>query len=155
MPRLITSASSTALTDPMVYGWVGIDDTSASHNTVTLIGLSTTAVVLNGRFVVDGSNDTLKPLIAGTYIAWCNLSGSLVGSAGYSVVTYITKNGNNQRSHSGIRSYAGSSSADFPLTMVPVYMNGTSDTFSVKAYQNSGNTCTVNAGSLFVLRVGE
>jgi len=154
MPRLITSVSSTELTDAMIYGWVATDSTSAAHNVVTQIGFSTTTNELNGRFTVDGTNDTLKPLIAGRYMCWFNASGDLTGSSGYSVVSYIRKNGNNQRSHTGIRNYAGSSTADFPLTMVPVYMNGTSDTFSIAVYQNSNNTCTVNAGSLFVLRVG-
>ena len=154
MPRLITSFSSTEFTDAMVYGWVATDSTSVSNGSTTKIGLSTSNNALNGRFIVDGTNDTLKPLIAGRYMCWFNTAGSVVGSTGYSVFSYVRKNGGIQRSHGGIRYYAGSSTADFPLTMVPVLMNGTSDTFDIAVYQNSGNTCTVNAGSLFVLRVG-
>lgn len=154
MPRLITSFSSTEFTDAMVYGWVATDSTSASNGSTTQIGLSTTNNALNGRFIVDGTNDTLKPLIAGRYMVWFNAAGNLTGSSGYSVISYVRKNAGNQRSTTGIRNYAGSSTADFPMTMVPISMNGTSDTFSIAVYQNSGNTCTVNAGSLFVLRVG-
>lgn len=153
MPRLITSFSSSEFTDAMVYGWVATDSTSVS-SAITKINLSTTNNALNGRFIVDGTNDTLKPLIAGRYMVWFNAGGNLIGSTGYSVVSYVRKNGTIERSTTGIRNYAGSSNADFPITMVALSMNGTSDTFDIAVYQNSGNTCTINAGSLFVLRVG-
>ena len=155
MPRLITSLSSTQQIDPMVYGWVAIDSTSLANNAVSTLGLSTTNAALNNKFIVDGTNERLTPLIPGKYMCFFNWGGDLTGSSGYSVITYITKNGNNQRSITGIRSYAGSSSVDSPLNIVPISMNGTTDYFTVKGYQNSGNTCTVNAGALFVLRVGE
>ena len=155
MPRLVTSLSSTQHVDPMVYAWVALDSTSLSHNTVTTIGLSTSNNVANNKFIVDGTNDRITPLIKGRYMCFFNWAGSLTGSSGYSVISYITKNGNNQRSITGIRSYAGSSTTDSPLDMVPVLMNGLTDYFTVKGYQNSGNTCTVNAGALFILRVGE
>jgi len=155
MPRLITSLSSTQQVDPMVYAWVAIDSTSLSHNSVSTLGLSTANTALNNKFTVDGTNERLTPLIKGRYMCFFNWSGNLTGSSGYSVIAYITKNGNNQRSITGIRSYAGASSTDSPLDIVPISMNGTTDYFTVKGYQNSGNTCTVNAGALFVLRVGE
>lgn len=155
MPRLITAISSTQQVDPMVYAWVALDSSSMTTNGVRVVGLSSTNSATNNKFTVDATNDTLTPLIPGRYMVWFNWAASVTGSSGYSVIAYITKNGNNQRSITGIRNYAGSSTTDSPLDMVPVQMNGTSDYFQVKGYQNTGNTATVNAGALFCLRVGE
>lgn len=155
MPRLITAISSTQQVDPMVYAWVALDSSSMTTNGVRVVGLSSSNSATNNKFTVDATNDTLTPLIPGRYMVWFNWSASVTGSSGYSVIAYITKNGNNQRSITGIRNYAGSSTTDSPLDMVPVQMNGTSDYFQVKGYQNTGNTATVNAGALFCLRVGE
>jgi hypothetical protein len=124
MPRLITSYSSIQQIDPMVYAWVAVDTTSLSNNSVSTIGLSTANNAVNNRFVVDGTNERLTPLIKGRYMCFFSWGSSGTGSAGYSVVTYIAKNGNNIRSHSGIRSYAGSSSPDSPLVVTTTSMNG-------------------------------
>lgn len=136
-----------------VYGWNALSSTSISNNSTTIINLSTTNHA--NHKVTVGANNRIIPTVAGRYFVFCNAAASGVGSSGYSPTTYIYKNGSNYSATGSIRYYPGSSTVDFPTHFSVVAMNGTTDYFQLALYQNSGNTFTINSGSLGVIRIGD
>ena len=136
-----------------IYGWNSTDTTSVSSNSITIANLSTTNYNSNG--ITAGANNRLIPTHAGKYFMIILAQASGTGSSAYTPATYIYKNGSSFSSRSGIRSYAGSSTLDFPAHMAIVSANGSSDYFQMAVWQNSGNTFSVNGGSVFMLRLGD
>ena len=136
-----------------IYGWNSTDTTSLSSATVTIANLSTTNYNSNG--ITAGANNRLIPTKAGKYFIILFAQASGTGSAAYKPATYIYKNGSSFSSRAGIRSFAGSCTLDFPAHMAIVSANGSSDYFQMAVWQNSGNTFSLNGGSVFMLRVGD
>ena len=136
-----------------VYGWNAADSTTVSHNTITVLNLSTTNHM--SHKVTVASNNRLTPTVAGRYFCFCNAQASGTGSAGYTPITYFYRNGSSWSSNSGIRNYAGSCTLDFPIHFSVIHFNGTSDYLQLAVYQNSGNSFTANGGSIGMIRLGD
>ena len=136
-----------------IYGWNSTDTTSVSTSSVAVVNLSTTNYNSNG--ITAGANNRLIPTKAGKYFIITLAQASGTGSSGYTPTMYIYKNGSAFSSRGSIRNYASSCTLDFPAHMAIVSANGSSDYFQMAVWQNSGNTFSVNGGSLFMLRVGD
>ena len=137
----------------MIYGWNAVATTTVSHNSTTVVNLSTTNYAAHK--VTAAANNRLTPTVAGRYLVIGHVQASGTGSAGYTPSLYLFKNGANHSAFSGIRNYAGSCTLDWPSHMSAISMNGTSDYLQVAVYQNSGNTFTANGGSLLAVRLGD
>jgi hypothetical protein len=144
----------TALTGKSaVYGWNAVNSTTVSHNTITVLNLSTTNHA--SHKVTVASNNRLTPTVAGRYFCFCNAQASGTGSAGFTPITYFYKNGSSWSSNSGIRNYAGSCTLDFPIHFSVIHFNGTSDYLQLAVYQNTGNSFTANGGCIGIIRLGD
>lgn len=148
-----TSITSGLIGKSAIYGWNSTDTTSVSNSTVTVVNLSTTNHNSNG--ITTGANNRLIPTKSGTYFMFTMAQATGTGSQGYTPTMYIYKNGSSFSSRGSIRNYAGSCTLDFPTHMSVVSANGSSDYFQMALWQNSGNTFSVNGGSVFMLRVGD
>lgn len=135
-----------------IYAWASTASTSVSSSTATVCNLSTTNYASHGITISNHRFTVSKP---GRYFIFAMAQASGTGSAGYTPITYIYKNGSSFSSRSGIRNYAGSCTLDFPSHMTVAYITDTSDYYQMTYWQNSGNTFTINGGSMFMLRVGD
>ena len=135
-----------------IYAWASTASTSVTSGSAVVCNLSTTNYASHGITVSNHRFTVSKP---GRYFIFSMAQASGTGSGGYTPINYIYKNGSSFSSRSGIRNYAGSSTLDWPSHMTVAYITDTTDYYQMAYYQNSGNTFTINGGSLFMLRVGD
>ena len=135
-----------------IYAWCATASTSVATSTATVCNLSTTNYANQGISISNNRFTVSKP---GRYLLVAMAQASGTGSAGYTPITYFYKNGSSVNSASGIRNYAGSCTLDFPTHMTIAYITNITDYWQMAYWQNSGNTFTINGGSMFMLRVGD
>ena len=108
----------------------------------------------NGGFTIQNTNQ-IVPSVAGDYFVTFCAAANLNASGGYTPTSYIVKSGSNWYAQGGIRNYTGSSTVDFPtISTIVGNMNGTSDYFTFKVYQNGANATGAH-GTAVIFRLGD
>lgn len=126
---------------------------TVANNTVTTL-TPTLQGETNGGFTIQNTNQ-IKVSVTGHYLVIFMSQATTSGSAGYTPISYIDKNGSTWASSSGIRYYNGSSTIDFPTAVSIVSMDSTSDYFRFRVYHNTGSTSGSATGTATIVRIGD